>query len=597
MQIDNLDDFDPGSEFEADIAIIGAGPAGITIAREFLNSPYRVLLIESGLVDEHEPHMALNQVESEGEPAGEAAINFRRIFHGPNMGSFNQQAQPYGMRVRAFGGSAKYWGGRSATFDQMDFAKRDWVPFSGWPVSRESLKPYFDRAADWLNLGPNCYDEEFWKLLGGKIERPPLDRSKLRSCFWQYARSRRDLTQMKSFGADFKALDSGNVRVLVNATVTQIEIDEDGKAFSHLEVSTINNVRSKVTARLCVLASGGIENARLLLASNRKRKEGLGNKHDIVGRFLMDHPGTRLGHFTRADLKKAGYLGFYTLRKDGHFRLYLHGLTFSPEFQAEEKLLNAAIYTLPEISPDDPIEALKRLARFKSENPFADIWALITSVGLLSKAVGLKVFQSKLMPHSLQNLIINFFMVVNPSFVVREFQSKGVPHKLDCLSIHVMTEQVPDPESRIVLSESRDPLGMPRAKATWKISEADRHNILRIGQLLRDELPKARLPAPVMADWIVENRPQDAPLVDMAHATGATRMSSDPKTGVVDANCKVHDVENLYIAGASVFPTSGHANPTLMITSLALRLADHLKVRMTTLPASVIAPRVPATSA
>jgi len=101
------------------------GPAGITIAREFLNSPYRVLLIESGLVDEHEPHMALNQVESEGEPAGDAAINFRRIFHGPNMGSFNQQAQPYGTRVRAFGGSAKYWGGRSATFDQMDFAKRD----------------------------------------------------------------------------------------------------------------------------------------------------------------------------------------------------------------------------------------------------------------------------------------------------------------------------------------------------------------------------------------------------------------------------------------------------------------------------------------
>jgi choline dehydrogenase-like flavoprotein len=103
MQIDNLDDFDPGSEFEADIAIIGAGPAGITIAREFLNSPYRVLLIESGLVEEHEPHMALNQVESEGEPAGEAAINFRRIFHGPNMGSFNQQAQPYGMRVWRIG--------------------------------------------------------------------------------------------------------------------------------------------------------------------------------------------------------------------------------------------------------------------------------------------------------------------------------------------------------------------------------------------------------------------------------------------------------------------------------------------------------------
>jgi len=94
------------------------------------------------------------------------------------------------------------------------------------------------------------------------------------------------------------------------------------------------------------------------------------------------------------------------------------------------------------------------------------------------------------MPRSLQNLIINFFMVVNPSFVVREFQSKGVPHKLDCLSIHVMTEQVPDPESQLFLSESRDSLGMPRAKATWKISEADRHNILRIGHCCATNCPK-----------------------------------------------------------------------------------------------------------
>jgi choline dehydrogenase-like flavoprotein len=584
MQIDNLDDFKPGSEFEADIAVIGAGPAGITITREFLDSPYRVLLIESGLVEEDGAHTALNDIESAGEPMGEAAVNFRRKFHSGTMPSFNQQAQPYGLRLRALGGSAKYWGGRSATFDEMDFAKRDWVPFSGWPVSRDSLISYFDRAAEWLNLGPNCYDESFWKLLGGNVGRPPLDRSKLRSCFWQYARSRLNLTEMKSFAADFQAFHADNVRVLVNATVTQIETANDGKAFSHLEVSTLDNARSKVNARICVLASGSIENARLLLTSNRVCEEGLGNKHGVVGRFLMDHPGTRLGHFARSDIQKARSLGFHTLRKDGHFRLYQHGLTFSPELQAEEKLLNAAIYTVSEISPDDPIDALKRLARFKSENPFADVLALITSIGLLSKGIGVKIFLNRLMPHSLQKLIINFFMAVNPSFVVREYQSKGVPHKLDCLSIHVMTEQQPNPESRIVLSESKDRLGIPKAKAIWKISEVDRHNVLRIGQLLQQELPKAGLPSPVMADWIVANRPDDAPLVDMAHMTGTTRMSNDPATGVVDVNCKVHGVENLYITGASVFPTSGHANPTLMITSLALRLADHLKARISEAP-------------
>jgi choline dehydrogenase-like flavoprotein len=247
--------------------------------------------------------------------------------------------------------------------------------------------PFTVRLDKGSNLGPNCYDESFWKLLGENIETPRLDQSKLRSCFWQFAKSRLNLTEMKDFGSDFKDFHADNVSVLVNATVTQIETAHDGTVFSHLEVSTINNARSRVTARICVLASGTIENARLLLTSNRARKEGLGNQHDLVGRFLMDHPGTRLGHFVRVDIEKVRSLCFYTLRKDGHFRLYRHGLTFSPEIQAEEKLLNAAIYLLAEISPDDPVDALKRLARFTSKKPFADILPLITSIGLLSKAL------------------------------------------------------------------------------------------------------------------------------------------------------------------------------------------------------------------
>jgi hypothetical protein len=113
----------------------------------------------------------------------------------------------------------------------------------------------------------------------------------------------------------------------------------------------------------------------------------------------MDHPGTRLGHFVRVDIEKVRSLCFHTLHKDGHFRLYQHGLTFSPEIQAEEKLLNAAIYLLAEISPDDPVDALKRLARFTSKKPFADILPLITSIGLLSKGLAIKILLNTLMPH------------------------------------------------------------------------------------------------------------------------------------------------------------------------------------------------------
>jgi choline dehydrogenase-like flavoprotein len=206
----------------------------------------------------------------------------------------------------------------------------------------------------------------------------------------------------------------------------------------------------------------------------------------------------------------------------------------------------------------------------------------LKSMGLLAKGIGLKVFYSRAFPRVLQKIIVDLMIAVNPDYVVREFQSKGVPHKLDRLGIHVITEQQPDPESRLVLSEQTDPIGLPRMKAYWKISEADRRSVVRIGQLLQDELTKAGLPVPVMDDWIVHNRPFEGTLVDMSHTIGTTRMSDDPRTGVVDGECEVHGVKGLYIAGSSVFPTSGHANPTLMILALAIRLADKLKTELRT---------------
>jgi len=145
------------------------------------------------------------------------------------------------------------------------------------------------------------------------------------------------------------------------------------------------------------------------------------------------------------------------------------------------------------------------------------------------------------------------------------------------MGIHVITEQEPTRESRLVLSAQKDPLGSPRVIALWKISEAERRSVVRIGQLLREELPKAGMPLPVLEDWIIENRPHDGPLVDMAHTLGTTRISDDPRSGVVDSRCMLHGVNGLYIAGGSVFPTSGHANPTLMIVSLAIRTADQIK--------------------
>lgn len=577
MKIEKLDCYPEGFKFEADVVIIGGGPAGLTIAREFIDSATSVLILESGLEAEDSTHMDLNRLESCAEPMGEASTSFRRAFHGKNMATFDQDAQPFGVRCRVLGGSATHWGGKSAIFDETDFAERDWVPNSGWPIRRDSLAPYFERAAAVLNLGPNIYDEKMWDLIGAKIKRPPLDKNKLNSFFWQFARSRLRNTEIMNFADEFRSTHSENIRTLIDATVTHINTNGSGDAVSSLEVSTIEGARYRVEAKAFVLAAGGIENARLLLNSNRQHPCGLGNRHGVVGRYLMDHPGTRIGYFRKEDLKAANYLGFYAIPHGGSLIMYMHGLVFNPEFQAREKLLNSAIYVLPEISTSDPIEAIKRLARIKSKNVTRDICLAIGSLGFLAKAGGLKIFNSKAFPKFLQKMIIDRLMKISPNLVIREFQSRGVPHKLDRMGVHVITEQEPNPESRLEISEQRDALGSPRVAAFWKISEAERRSVVRLGQMLLEELPKAGMPAPILDDWIVRNSPHEAPLVDMAHIIGTTRMSDDPEKGVVDSQCKVHGIGNLYVAGSSVFPTSGHVNPTLMIISLALRTADQIK--------------------
>jgi choline dehydrogenase-like flavoprotein len=579
MKIENLADYPTGSRFEADVVIVGGGPAGLTIAREFASTSIAVIVLESGLEAEDIDHMELNRLESGEEPKGVSSLEFRRNFHGKNMATFDQKVQPFGVRSRVLGGSAIAWAGKSALFDETDFAKRDWIPRSGWPISRESLTPYFDRAAEALNLGPNFYDEHLWKLIGSKKVRPPLDSRKLRSFFWQFARSRLDHLKVMNFADEFRASEFHNIRALVDATAVRLDTNEAGDAFAGVEISTINGARSYLSARICVLAAGGIENARLLLLSNHQHPAGLGNRYGVVGRYLMDHPGTRIGQFGKQDIKAADYLGFYTVVRNRELIMYTHGLTLSPELQAREQLLNCAVYVLPEVALDDPIEALKRIIRRNSPSLWADFKTAFSDPSLLAKGIGLKIFYSRLFPVFLQELIVRFFMRFNPNLVVREFQSKGVPHKLEAMGLHVITEQQPDPESRLLLSDQKDRLGLSRVKAIWKISERERRSVVRLAQILMEEFPKAGLPAPSLDDWILENRPQDAPLVDMAHIIGTTRMSNDPASGVVDADCKVHGIEGLYVAGSSVFPTSGHANPTLMLLSLAIRLADHIKQR------------------
>jgi choline dehydrogenase-like flavoprotein len=578
MELARLGD---GQELHADLVIVGGGPAGLAIAREFFNHRAQVLVLESGRLEEEARIDALNAIESIGEPKTDAQIERRIALHGASTARWSHAAQPYGVRCRVLGGSSQAWAGKSAAFEGIDFERRAWVPHSGWPITLAELAPHIDRAAEQLNLGPNVYNDELWTLLGGPPPEPRLDPERLRPFFWQFARSRINPMDLMRFGPEFVRENAPNVRVLLNATVTGILTNATGTSFDGLEVACLEGARARVRGKAAVLAASGIENPRLLLASNRVREGGIGNDHDVVGRFLLDHPSARIAHFdANATPKIVDRFGFYGVPHRGRTHMYMHGLALPRSVQEREELLNSALYMIEERAPDDPFEAIKRLLRGRSPAPAADLVAVMKSPGLVAKGLGMKAVQGSLMPAWLKTSLVNAVIRTNPNFVVREHLDRGMPHKLLGLAVEGISEQRPDPDSRITLSETKDPFGVPRAKINWKIDGQARRSLRRLGQLMASEFSRVGLPAPTLESWIAQENLDDAVIIDMAHTMGTTRMSDDPSQGVVDRNCRVHGVAGLYVAGASVFPTSGHANPTLMILALAIRLADHLKTKV-----------------
>jgi choline dehydrogenase-like flavoprotein len=568
MIVEKLSERDDNSIIAADLVIVGGGPAGLTIAMECAAAGRKVLVVESGLELENPDHAALNALESVGQPLSDSQLRKRALFHGPQAGYWSQEAQPYGVRCRALGGASHAWAGKSAPFGAIDFMHRPWVANSGWPIMRSEIEPYLSRAMEVLNLCP--------------VEPPcRFDMAGLHSFYWQFARSRVERMDVMRFGREFLARRTENSHVLLDATVTRIALCESGTQFSHLEVTSLSGKRARIEARLCVLAASGIENARLLLASNDVHSQGIGNHHDAVGRYLMDHTSARIGTVPVGQIDRLSKLfGFFGVQHNGRAHMFQHGLALTPEIQEREHLLNSAIYFVQQRAPDDPWIALKRLLAGRSAKIGRDLISVASGFGLIVKGAGMRILADARTPRAFKDLAINTAIRLSPNMVAEEFQSRGMPHKLTGLTIEAICEQVPNRDSRICLGSRKDRFGVPLANADWRISDAERQTLLRIAELSRSALASAGLQAPAPEDWVRERRLQDMVIIDMAHTLGTTRMSRDARTGVVDPDGKVHGLHNLFVAGGSVFPTSGHANPTLMILALAIRLADHLNAQL-----------------
>ncbi len=532
MKFNDLRDFKSGSLFQSDLCIIGSGPAGLSIAKEFIGTKVNVLIVESGGWEEEAETQSLYDIENVGAPR------------------YIQQDQ---VRNRIFGGTSHTWTGKCAPFDPIDFQKRNWIPHSGWPIQQTDLEDYLDRARENLRLGSSCYDERLWKAF--KVSSPYRFNSKLlKSQFWQYSKVSKQDRQPMRFGP-YLIGEANNINVLLHANVTHLNTDEQGTKLESVEISTLDKRVSLIKAKVVILCCGGVENARLLLASNRILKNGVGNKNDMVGRFLMDHPGSLLGTF---DPKKSQAIserfGSYFLKSSNDYNVYQHGLALAPELQEKEQLLNAAAFLIEVAAEDNPWNSFRRLKTVLRQRK-------------LTKSACLDVF----------NILRHLPFVLWGAY---RLLVRGQPPiaKVDEMLLYSLVEQNPDPESRVTLSDQKDRLGMSISKLNWQISDLEKRTVSRLAHLIDQEFERLNLPKLKLSDWLSKDGDWRSNFIDRAHPTGTTRMSNHPEDGVVDPNCQVHELEGLFISGSSVFPTTGHANPTLMIVAMAIRLADWLKV-------------------
>lgn len=516
------------TRIDTGLCIIGGGVAGITLAHELAGAAQEVCLIESGALAADEATQALYTLQNIGYPVRE---NFMA-------------------RARYFGGSSNLWAGRSMRLDPIDFERRDWVPDSGWPIGFNELAAYYPRAERVLELPDAAKLETLAQHLpnaDGAAFRDGELRPKV--VIW----GRRPLRFQKTYRKPLSA--SGNIRILFNANVTQLMPNEARTHVDSASGATLTGKRFEIRARQFVLACGGLENARLLLCSS-----GLGNDHDVVGRYFMEHPRAIFGKVRlTAPLRSSLLLG--TPLPDGKLQI---GVGLSPEVQHRERLLNSYLTLEPQMSQ------LTQQAYQSSAN--------VVKVLMRKGYAGSRrdLFRAKL-PEIRELAYLLTPKEVMPHFMYRGYAAlKSFSHrfrKINQLTVINFCEQAPRPESRVTLGPERDALGMPALVLDWKIGREETASLVRLQRLLGERLRKEGVGELDEAGLeSVEPRYTDA-----SHHMGTTRMSDDPRKGAANRDARLHGVDNLHIAGSSVFPTVGCANPTLTIVALALRLADRFK--------------------
>lgn len=479
---------DDGAEVESDVCVVGAGAAGITIARELDRGGLRVCVLESGGLKREEATQKLYEGESVGG-------RYR-------VGGLDPSRALDFTRLRWFGGTTNHWGGWCRPLDAIDFEQRPGVPDSGWPITRAELEPHYVRAHDVCRLGPPEYNAAVWAR---RARRKPFPvGGPIANEVYQVSAQPRFA---EAYGDDLRR--SRGVRVVLHANAVGLAAARDASRIERVRVATLSGRRFDVRARSVVLAAGGVENARLMLVSNDVRPRGIGNDRDLVGRYFSDHPHGVVALIAYPERLDLGFFNYRRIRGTG----LLGALATTEEFARAEGLLRFS-------------------ATFQAREG-----------------------RSELEPGVLELLRLT---------------GRGDPRG-SFGAVYSRSEMAPNRDNRVTLADTKDALGLPRIRVAWRVGELERRSIIASSEALGAVLGRAgarlfSFPGRDESAWEQELR-------GGSHHVGTTRMHDDPRRGVVDADCRVHGVQNLFVAGSSVFPTTGWSNPTLTIVALALRLA------------------------
>ena len=518
----------------SDVCIIGAGPAGITLAHKLSeNDNIKISIIESGDLSFNSKIQKLNLGE---------CLEFGNYPHKDYSVSH--------ARIRQFGGTSNVWAGWSGPLEKNDFDERSWIEGSGWPIEYKDLEPFYKESQDILNLSKFIYDKTVYDYYPDAYSKSYL--KEFKNIFWQF--SDPPVKFNHKYFRYFK--NKKNIKLFLKNTVTDLK-KVDNKITEVVCVK--DSVKLIFKSKIFILACGAIENAAILLNFQEKNMtEKFENTN--IGKYFMEHPHCTIGYgYTRNN----NFLACYSKNeiKELDNIKFLSGVVISNEIQKENKITNCVSVFLP--------------------NNFLEIQsAVILRYNLALKAFNFNFFNLSIqLLNDIKKIYLSTFEIL-----------KNITLRRKKFYIVARIEQVPNKNSRVYLSKIKNEYGNFLPILDWQMKTQDLKALLINFNEIKLNLEKKDIANIYPFEFIEKMQNQKFDMIEgkwdkqlkkevfgVGHHMGTTRMGKNKNKSVVDVNLKVHEIENLYCAGSSVFPTCGYINPTLTIVALSLRLADYIE--------------------